>query len=317
MYRILYHTDSDGYAAAAVAFQYLTVERGINRDLVTFHPMNYGYPIPEELKPEDDIYMLDFAIQPLEEMEAFAQKFPLLEWVDHHQTSVDMVEASVGLSQIPGIIKTKLEHPTPNCAGGIPLAGCELAWLHFYGVEQPMPEALRLVGDWDTWRASGKGSNARLFQNYLATIEMDPRNLAGLANWIDLLGGGNHSIAELIDKGCLIADYLDRAHAGKAKVAAFECTFAELRAIAMFAGPGSPQFDSVYDTEKHDLMIAVNYSNKGYWTVHLYTETEDRVHAGKLAKRIGEAGPIPSGGGHAGAAGFQTTTAHMLELLGL
>jgi len=59
---------------------------------------------------------------------------------------------------------------------------------------------------------------------------------------------------------------------------------------------GSSQlFESVYDPDMHDAMLAFGYRNHG-WVVTLYT-THAGVDVSRVAKKYG-------GGGHAQAAGF-------------
>lgn len=60
----------------------------------------------------------------------------------------------------------------------------------------------------------------------------------------------------------------------------------------------SKVFDSVYDPEKHHMMITFCRLKPpaGKWTVSMYS-TRDDVDCGAIAKSFG--------GGHKGAAGFQ------------
>jgi hypothetical protein len=58
----------------------------------------------------------------------------------------------------------------------------------------------------------------------------------------------------------------------------------------------SQSFDSVYDTEKHDLMVPFAKMANGKWKVSLYS-TKPEIDCGVIAKTFG-------GGGHKGAAGF-------------
>ena len=59
----------------------------------------------------------------------------------------------------------------------------------------------------------------------------------------------------------------------------------------------SQLFDSVWNPEEYDAMLTFGYAN-GQWTVSLYSDKDD-VNVGEVAKKHG-------GGGHVGAAGFQT-----------
>ena len=82
---------------------------------------------------------------------------------------------------------------------------------------------------------------------------------------------------------------------------AFEGKFGGYRALIANRGPtNSKLFDSKWDPEKHDIMVAFYWSRKGFWSCHLYT-AKAGVDCAALAKQHG-------GGGHVRAAGFQCQT---------
>jgi nanoRNase/pAp phosphatase (c-di-AMP/oligoRNAs hydrolase) len=64
--------------------------------------------------------------------------------------------------------------------------------------------------------------------------------------------------------------------------------------------------------ENFELLVLFRSIRGQYWTVSLYTYRKG-VDCGKIAEKIGMSGPIPSGGGHAKAAGFQTTWEYFAE----
>lgn len=78
---------------------------------------------------------------------------------------------------------------------------------------------------------------------------------------------------------------------------AFVIDFHGLRAIACNSGSGSTSFASVWDPEKHDLMMTFKYTGEK-WVFGIYTDKED-IDLSAIAKTY------PGGGGHRKAAGFQ------------
>ena len=72
--------------------------------------------------------------------------------------------------------------------------------------------------------------------------------------------------------------------------------------------------DGVVPPTSYDLMVGFNLTKEGYWTVSLYS-VQDHIHCGDIAKQLGGAGPIPSGGGHKGAAGFQCDWPYLESLI--
>jgi nanoRNase/pAp phosphatase (c-di-AMP/oligoRNAs hydrolase) len=77
---------------------------------------------------------------------------------------------------------------------------------------------------------------------------------------------------------------------------------------------GSDRFASVYDPNKHEIMLGFAYENTDKITVSLYA-THPLIDCGAIAKSCGEAGPFPGGGGHKGAAGFQTSWEFLMGTL--
>lgn len=72
------------------------------------------------------------------------------------------------------------------------------------------------------------------------------------------------------------------------------------RALVINHGPtNSKIFDSIYDPDKHDIMMTYWQMSDGRWRFSVYTAKTEMIDCGALAKRHG-------GGGHQGAAGFIT-----------
>ncbi len=105
-------------------------------------------------------------------------------------------------------------------------------------------------------------------------------------------------LVSVINDGELVLKYEDMENEKKCKKAAFEIEFEGLRAICLNGGGfNSNVFKSVYDPEKHDLMMPFQFDGKG-WTISLYS-TKEEIDCSVIAKKY-------SGGGHKGASGFQT-----------
>jgi len=304
MYRIAMHVDSDGFAAAGVVYKHLLSE-GVKDSEIEWHPINYGMPIPEEINYEEDtVYMVDFSLQPAPVMVEFAEKLgDRFTWIDHHSTSVSMEEEFPALKQVPGIRQVEWEEDTP-------IAGCELAWKYFYG-NRGMPIILQLIGDWDTWRWPGLSEplqeKIKALQFHLNISGTNPKYEDGRAFWLKALDAIDIDPAALRD-GALLRKYQEQKSHGIMKSSSFEANFAGLRAIMVNQRGGSEMFKGFYDPEKHDVMVTFTHVQGKYVSVGLYGEGS-KIHLGELAKKLGHAGDFPSGGGHAGAAGYQCSWA--------
>ncbi len=302
MHRILYHMDSDGHAACAVVCHKLLADDVVQDD-IAFHPINYGMPIPKEIDYEkDNVYMVDFSLQPLEVMVEFAEKLgERLYWIDHHSTSVEMEDEAKALTTVPGVRQIAWDD-------GVPISGCELTWKYFYGTA-PMPEVLTLVGDWDTWRWKDTDAqhqeDVQAFQYFLRSANVNPRVPTGLLWWLGVLGSGALSLSSYTEKGRDLLKYQQKQWKGVVGSLGFVANFQGLRAVMVNQKGNSEMFKDFFDPEKHDVMVCFQLVRGEYVTISMYTMKTDLFHVGNLCKSLGEAGDKPSGGGHAGAAGFQ------------
>lgn len=327
---IIHHNDLDGYASAGIARAFLAKEKVYPN----FIEMNYGMALPDVFKPEDTVYMLDFALQPFDEaMEALANKVETFIWIDHHASSISAYNL---LRQEKGAL---WGYEGVRLDG---YCGAELTWAWFNLPGKSLtqleelcskaPDAIKLVGDWDTWRhAKMVDSKAPFFKMYFDTLVPE-----GVIEWFyhytnDVLRPNSGyttmvKIDEAISTGVSIKMYEVSESAALMKSRAFDaelvvpfsdprlCSNTYSVIAANFGARGSDRFGSVYDPNKHQIMLGFAYENTGKVTVSLYS-TDPEIDCGALAKRCGEAGPFPGGGGHKGAAGFQTSWEFLMEKL--
>src|SRR5574343_569017 len=301
-----YHSaDLDGHCSGAIVKHFVPE--------AILHPINYGDAFPwDEIKPEDTIYMVDFCLQPFDDMEQLCDLCDVI-WIDHHKTSLDF-----------------MQHRSIKGIQAIGHAACELAWTWFSINQIAMPLAVTLLGRYDVWDHSDPRTLP--FQYRMRMEDMDPLKGEGaMEKWRTLFDpfddGGIYTegaegqylyLSDLVREGELLLRYSDQENTKYARGYAFE-TFLDvigripeddspiptrrLYAICINRGmTNSKAFDSVYDPEKHHLMITFcrlpfHKQTKGGWTVSLYS-TRDDVDCGAIAKPFG-------GGGHKGAAGFQ------------
>jgi len=251
--------------------------------------INYGDEFPwDSIELDETIFMVDFGMQPFDDMVKLKEKCGKLIWIDHHSTALnDLKESGV---EFDGIQKEDK-------------AGCELTW-EYLNPDTPLPDSVYYLGRYDVWDLNAN-PNILSFQYGMKQYE-DTTPESNIWNEIlpsksfkEYLNGKvnpNH-LAKIIVDGNLILKYQKAENKKRCEAMSFETEFEGLKAIAMNMGMTSSQiFDSVYDENKYDIMLP--FSRKlGQWTVSIYT-TKDNIHVGKIAKKYG-------GGGHKGAAGFQ------------
>lgn len=295
MIRCFYHSaDLDGYCSGAIV-KYRFPE-------AVMYPINYGDPFPwDEIQSSDEVYMVDFCLQPSEDMsKLFSELSERLTWIDHHSSALltHGEEAGEGGYCIPGIRDVRK-------------AACELTWEYLFP-DRPVPLAVKLLSLYDSWTYRGHELEDMVlpFQMRLRMEELDPKDWGHCAAlWKELF---THTpLEDLIDEGRLLLRF-DQSQKDKyAQIYSFETDIPswhddELgnrlttvhKAIAINLGhTNSKVFDSVWDEGKYDLMIAFVRRSDKQWNVSLYS-TKDDIDCGAIAKSFG-------GGGHKGAAGFQ------------
>lgn len=283
--KCFYHSsDLDGHCSGAIV-------KFFNPECELF-PINYGQDFPwDKISPGEKVFMVDFALQPFEDMLKLNALADLV-WIDHHQTAIldrdKYGEEFVGV-QISG------------------LGACALVWEEMTAKEIPL--AVKLLSEYDVWNHTDERTLP--FQYGMRMLNTDPNNSY---LWPILFAGDKkpdcyETVNQIIQDGSLIIRYEDQTNTKFCETYAFETKMpvypcdntTSLRAICVNKGlTNSKVFDSVWDPKKYDIMITFSrlpLLPKHKWTVSLYSD-KDEVDCGIIAKSFG-------GGGHKGAAGFQ------------
>lgn len=313
---IIHHNDPDGDCSAAIAKYSLPSDTE-----VVFHRVSYGDEFPKDINSRRDcVIIVDFSYQSQEKMEELAEKFGnRLTWIDHHQTSVDMCEASPLLRDVHGV------RTLGATKDGDPLAACELSWTYFMGAS-PVPPIVKWIGDWDTWRHVKYGTTADVwaFNTAMFDARMFP---ADRMDWWEkrfypLFPTQDHEdfIQNImVPRGRPFVEFERKRNRGLLYHQGFEATLetdsVEYRVLCVNAQGGSLMFMDYLDNEKYDGMLKFFFTSLGYVTVGLYSEDHEVLNCAEVCKVLGQAGPRPSGGGHAGAAGFLCDYEYLTKIL--
>lgn len=274
--KCFYHSsDLDGHCSGAIV-----KEKFPHCEMIG---INYGQPFPfDKIAPGEDVYMVDFCLQPFDDMERL-NSLCSLHWIDHHAVG------SIDEAGLRGFL----------ASGGqllqVGMAGCELVWKYLHDDNEIRPAAVYYLGRYDVW--DHEDPNTLPFQYGMRKFSNTAPDNHDL--WWQLLDC-NTSVDRIINDGKLFLSYEENQNAKFCKAYAFETELNGNRAVCANRGfTNSKVFDSVYDPEKHELMITFVRLKPpaGKWTVSLYSTRQD-VDCGEIAKSFG-------GGGHKGAAGFQ------------
>lgn len=280
MVGIFHSRDLDGFTSGAII-----KHKYPNAILIGF---DYGQQLPYDKIPKGEpVIMADVSLPMTEMLELAKHSGYQLTWIDHHISSIeDYMRVTEGGE---GFLTAVLENG---------ISACEGCWKHFFP-DKEMPLAIRLLGEYDTWRKEDENrwNNEILpFQFGMRMICNSPETMPVWA--LESGEGPFEYIHNVIQKGETILAYQRQQNEASCKKA-FPAEFQGLRAICLNgSGFNSDVFKSVYDESKHDIMMPFAYDGKTkQWIVSLYTTKKD-IDCSAIAKKLG-------GGGHAAAAGFQ------------
>lgn len=270
--KCFYHNaDLDGKCSAAIVHHvYPTCE---------LIGINYGDEFPwDTIEEGESIFMVDFSLQPFEEMIKLRKRANLI-WIDHHKTVVEEYEKC--RQPFVGTVKSGL-------------GACALVWQWFANrgaLDQITPYAVQLLAQYDVWDHSDP--NCLPFQYGMRALECEPTADV----WKDVWDNTSPLVNEIVGQGKAILAYEQKQAAIRASATSFVTELDGLRCLAMnHSISNSKVFDSVWDPEIYDAMLMFGW-RKGQWTVSLYTY-KDSIDVSEIAKARG-------GGGHKGAAGFR------------
>jgi len=280
--KLIYHNaDFDGLCSAAIVLRHFDDRK------VEMIGINYGDDFPwNEIDKGETVYMVDFSLEPFEKMRDLAFRCDLW-WIDHHKSVIEEEKKS-------GLLFLGVRRDGT--------AACTLCWESFHG-KGHLPAAVELLSRYDVWDKDKEGI-VDAFQLGMKTYRRS-QVMPDSSLWDDLFEDKDGIVQKIIAKGTVISEYHRGICERYAKGYSFEKEMFGLRAICCnVATFNSNFFDSVYDPEKHDIMIMFCTTKKESCVVSLYS-TKPEVDCGKIAKTMG-------GGGHAGAAGFHIESAEKL-----
>ena len=278
-----YHNaDHDGKTSAAIVKKVIPDVKLIG--------INYGDKFPwDSITQEDTVYMVDFSLEPIDRMVHLQSKCGKLIWIDHHISQIKEAER-VGFN--------------PDGIRLVGKSGCELTWEYLFK-EYKCPIIIRLLGRYDVWDHSD--TRAIICQYGMLIEDTDPENDQ---LWAAVFNNDEELVKRVFSQGEIIYRYQTVIDEELAKTKIYEINFLGHNTLIINAPRcSSLLFDSIWDQEKHDLMMCYSIKPEGV-SISFYTD-KPGVDVSILAKRFG-------GGGHAGAAGcLVKSVTKFLKLIGI
>jgi oligoribonuclease NrnB/cAMP/cGMP phosphodiesterase (DHH superfamily) len=278
MTHIFYHgADLDGKCSGAIA-------KWGTDEAVCLHPINYGDEFPYEHVAGQEVMMFDFSLQPFDKMLKLFSVASKVLWIDHHKASIEEYNPYIG--KIPSSVEVILNND---------LAACELVWQRFHP-ELPQPPVVSYLGKYDRWDHSDR--NVVLFHSGMEQFELNPDSYL----WNALFCGDEEWLTSIKENGKTIEKYKVLSNRRIMELSFDAQIVANGRTYKCLAinsiGHGASIFFSKWDPAKYDIMLRFYYNGR-CWAISMYSDPSG-PDVSAIAKCFG-------GGGHHGAAGFETT----------
>lgn len=159
MIRCFYHSaDLDGHCSGAIV-KYRFPD-------AVMYPINYGDLFPwGEIAAQDEVYMVDFCLQPWNEMERLFTIRPVT-WIDHHSSAILEYNRHKEIRKVPVAARYDATR-----------AACELTWEYLFP-DRPVPLAVKLLSLYDSWTFQGHELEDMVlpFQMRMRMEDLDPKN---------------------------------------------------------------------------------------------------------------------------------------------
>lgn len=291
---IIYHRkDLDGWTSGAILKRYAGMTEVKDLAMIGY---DYGDPVPDlhEIQGEHDTIMMADISFPMDKMIDIAEKYQLV-WIDHHISAINAWNKSGG----PETNAITVFPPTILKDGQIDdiakAGACELCWMFCFPYI-PMPFAVYLLGDYDSFRHKGTGrETSTLYFQYAARAVCSSVEEAD--QFIDY---DEETINKQISNGKYIFNYLKRdsgyvvSEIRKINIHLSGIT----RTFGIFNQARLNPSSFGFSHSDYNLCGWIAYHRSGdIWNFSVYSD-DPGVDCSQIAKERG-------GGGHKGAAGFR------------
>lgn len=314
---IVHHCDNDGYGAAAI------IAHAIGKDKVDYIEANYDVPLKKLIKNTNyrTIYFVDYSIS-TKENALFVMKLNKerdVIWIDHHKSSIDMIEEMPELSdlygyRVVGISGTglswiyALNHLALDREGvtdtllSATTARIEQVSDTYTTISKEMgnvflrklmcPKTLHLINRWDIWDIDDRV----LDFNYGLDISR-PEDLLSVfrSEEIDF-----QTQAKAIHDGVVIRRHIEKEDKENCDKNGFEIKIQYENNMYSCFCLNTNHFSSLAFGDRvndYDIVMPFNYNGRK-WRYSMYT-VKTGVDCSRIAKQF-------AGGGHPQAAGFTT-----------
>lgn len=330
-YHICYHTDEDGLASAAVIYEAIKLKFKNKPMLIFFHKIDYTDLLEDVLSSihkEDTLYFVDYSFSN-EENKKYIKNIlynntNTVVWIDHHKTSLEFEDELYDDERISKSNNLQTYINIDYCGA---ILCYKYACKTYFGIDieyYSIPLYLKYVNSWDLWIFDTLLTKECIYG--LSTDERTPKNVFGKIFKFDcnleaelfnakkskkFIKCMQNYIDNCIRMGNIINTYNTNSYKQFCSKYGFEFYIKdalenkEYKCFAANRRCSSELFNSV--ATKYDIVTTFGFNGECYVYTLYKGGTDIDVDCSRLASILGTINSL-GGGGHKGAAGFQTTT---------
>lgn len=242
------------------------------------------------IKPNEEVYLVDYSFSKnnLHILIEILKITKNVIWIDHHKTSLEMIEKYPELKSIKGIVKSGI-------------CGAALTYMYLYKEEfEDIPMYLKYVNDWDCFYK--KYVDILEFKFGIESVDFSTTSPI----WYDLFHDRSNiynmgdTLKEVLSRGETNLQYVKVEYAEYLNCYGYETEICGYKCYAVNRRVSSLIFpDSIM--QKYPIVMTYVYlGNKKQYQYSIFSIHDD-IDCSAIAAKFG-------GGGHKGAAGFSSDT---------
>ena len=314
MITICHHSDADGKISGGIIYNYEKEFIGNNEDIICIE-IDYTDIIDiSNIDYNSTVYFVDYSFSIEDNIYALIDlintKHCKVIWIDHHKSSQDLLDSGK-LDPIINRREFVRYINTDFCASYL----CyEWTYTKIVGYTIPIekcPSIIKYVDSWDTWKHNMpytiEFNNGFYIQDFLPKEFADRVIDNDLSFYTENSKCSDEFVNDCISKGNIITKYKEIENASICKKSSFEFFISNIddhviyKCLAINGRGNSTVFGKLIND--YDIVCLFRYQHN-QWVYSLYSNKDD-VDCSYIANILGKYENL-GGGGHKGAAGFQT-----------
>ncbi|MBU5331711.1 hypothetical protein KQI61_05840 [Anaerocolumna aminovalerica] len=273
--KCFYHNDLDGRCAGSIVAQYSG-----NYNKEDFFEVDYVMELPvDKIKDGEEVWFVDYSFKENTKhvLTDLLDRGCDVIWIDHHNSSINLVSNDERLNQIYGIRKEGI-------------SGAALTYMYCYNKDYyDVPYYIKLVSDYDCWQYKYEPDTTYF------KLGVESEKFDALDPIWTCFSDENGVLTSLIDMGKVIKNFIDQDNTYYREHFAYESEIAGHKCLVVNKKTNSWVFGDKYN--EYPLVMIWVYDGRNY-VYSIFSNNKD-VDCSKIAENYG-------GGGHKSAAGFNS-----------